>query len=210
MSKTVDEFIMAPNAVNRPLWMSNPHLATVAQLKGFTAAFGNIVGGRFYRDVLVPLFKGRMPDADIVRYGVALASIMAVSMFAQGLRDQIRYGDDSDESPFSKLDGKEKLTESILRTGILGTSTMGIEALNAEKYGSNFLEAIAGPVISQGTSILQSTYGYLINDKPRELAKEIANLVPILRNIPLVRDTKKDFVDSTEELLEDIRDKVVD
>ncbi|MHA2218445.1 MAG: hypothetical protein ACXACY_21130 [Candidatus Hodarchaeales archaeon] len=210
MSKTVDEFIMSPNAVNRPLWMSNPHLATVAQLKGFTAAFGNIVGGRFYRDVLVPLFKGRMPDADIVRYGVALASIMAVSMFAQGLRDQIRYGDDSDESPFSKLDGKEKLTESILRTGILGTSTMGIEALNAEKYGSNFLEAIAGPVISQGTSILQSTYGYLINDKPRELAKEIANLVPILRNIPLVRDTKKDFVDSTEELLEDLRDKVVD
>ncbi|MHA2351453.1 MAG: hypothetical protein ACXADL_17695, partial [Candidatus Thorarchaeota archaeon] len=111
MSKTVDEFIMSPNAVNRPLWMSNPHLATVAQLKGFTAAFGNIVGARLYRDVLVPLFKGRMPDADIVRYGVALASIMAVSMFAQGLRDQIRYGDDSDESPFSKLDGKEKLAE---------------------------------------------------------------------------------------------------
>ena len=56
MSKTVDEFIMSPNAVNRPLWMSNPHLATVAQLKGFTAAFGNIVGARFYRDVLVPLW----------------------------------------------------------------------------------------------------------------------------------------------------------
>ena len=210
MSKTVDEFIMSPNAVNRPLWMSNPHLATVAQLKGFTAAFGNIVGARLYRDVLVPLFKGRMPDADIVRYGVALASIMAVSMFAQGLRDQIRYGDDSDESPFSKLDGKEKLTESILRTGILGTSTMGIEALNAQKYGSNFLAAIAGPVISQITNMGQAGYGYLFNDEPRALAKEITNLVPLLRNLPLVRDSKKDFVDSIEESLEDLRDKVVD
>ena len=210
MSKTVDEFIMSPNAVNRPLWMSNPHLATVAQLKGFTAAFGNIVGARLYRDVLVPLFKGRMPDADIVRYGVALASIMAVSMFAQGLRDQIRYGDDSDESPFSKLDGKEKLTESILRTGILGTSTMGIEALNAQKYGSNFLAAIAGPVISQITNMGQAGYGYLFNDEPRALAREITNLVPLLRNLPLVRDSKKDFVDSIEESLEDLRDKVVD
>ena len=210
MSKTVDEFIMSPNAVNRPLWMSNPHLATVAQLKGFTAAFGNIVGARLYRDVLVPLFKGRMPDADIVRYGVALASIMAVSMFAQGLRDQIRYGDDSDESPFSKLDGKEKLAESVLRTGILGVSTMGIEALNAQKYGSNFLSAIAGPVASQIINMGQAGYGYLFNDEPRALAREIANIVPLLRILPLVRDVKKDVVDTIEELLEDLRDKVVD
>ena len=31
---------MAPNAINRPLWMSDPHLALVAQLKGFMFAFG--------------------------------------------------------------------------------------------------------------------------------------------------------------------------
>ena len=56
----------------------------------------------------------------------------------------------------------------------------------------------------------QAGYGYLFNDEPKALAKEITNLVPLLRNLPLVRDSKKDFVDSTEELLEDIRDKVVD
>ena len=55
LSKFVDEIIMAPNAINRPLWMSNPHLAVFAQLKGFMFTFGNTVGMRLYREVLKPL-----------------------------------------------------------------------------------------------------------------------------------------------------------
>tara|TARA_R100001086_G_scaffold67513_1_gene31660 strand:+ start:154 stop:417 length:264 start_codon:yes stop_codon:yes gene_type:complete len=87
---------------------------------------------------------------------------------------------------------------------------MGMEALNAEKYGSNFLAAIAGPVISQIINMGQAGYGYLFSGEPRSLAREITNFVPLLRNLPLVRDTKKDFVDTIEESLEDLRDKVVD
>jgi len=209
MSKTVDEFIMAPNAVNRPLWMSNPHLAWAAQLKGFLATFGNTVGTRLWRDIAVPLSKGRIPAADMMKYTIALSSIIAVSMAMQALRDQIRYGDDADDSPFSQLDGKEKIIEALLRSNIFGVATVPFDALSAEKYGSNFYESILGPSASQFANIAEAGGSYVLSDDSRKLAKEISNLIPLLRNIPMSRDIKQEFVDAWEERLENFKDRIV-
>ena len=214
MSKTVDEFIMAPNAVNRPLWMSDPHFAMVAQLKGFLATFGNIVGGRMWREIGVPLTKqatgqdgGRIPAAEMMKYTIALSLIVAASMFIQGIKDEIRYGDD--ESPFDKLDGKDQMMEALRRSNIFGMGTIVFDALNSQKYGSNFFEVILGPALSQGANIAEAAGGYVLSDNTRALAREIGNLIPLLRQIPLVRDPKKDAIDSIEDTLEDIREKIV-
>ena len=214
MSKTVDEFIMAPNAVNRPLWMSDPHFAMVAQLKGFLATFGNIVGGRMWREIGVPLTKqatgqdgGRIPAAEMMKYTIALSLIVAASMFIQGLKDEIRYGDN--ESPFDKLEGKDQMMEALRRSNIFGMGTIVFDALNSQKYGSNFFEVILGPALSQGANIAEAAGGYALSGDTRTLARQIGNLIPLLRQIPMVRNTKGDFVDSVEDLLEDLREKIV-
>ena len=87
--------------------------------------------------------------------------------------------------------------------------TIIFDALNSQKYGSNFFEVILGPALSQGANIAEAGAGYVLNDNPRALAREIGNLIPLLRQIPLVRDTKKDVVDSVEDTLEDLREKIV-
>ena len=71
LSKLVDEVIMAPNVINRPLWMSNPTYAMIAQLKGFMFTFGNTVGMRMYREVFKPLAQGRIPAGEALKYAVA-------------------------------------------------------------------------------------------------------------------------------------------
>ena len=68
LSKGVDDIIMAPNVINRPLWMSDPRLAVFAQLKGFMYAFGLKVGTRFWREIIKPLGKGRVPINESLKF----------------------------------------------------------------------------------------------------------------------------------------------
>ena len=48
-----------------------------------------------------------------------------------------------------------------------------------------------------------------LSDDSRKLAKEISNLIPLLRNIPMSRDIKQEFVDAWEERLENFKDRIV-
>lgn len=208
LSKTVNEFIMSPNATNRPLWMSDPHYASVAQLKGFMMVFGNTVGTRLWREVFVPLKKGRIPAGEAMKYAVALSSIVAVSMAIQGLKDAIRYGDE--ESPFDKMDGKEKMLRAVLNTNILGGFTLLHDALTAKEFGSSFWASILGPAASTIQGAAEGIYDYGAKGESRSLARWIANQIPLLRTIPLVRDIKQEFVDNLQDKLDDIRDRIVD
>jgi hypothetical protein len=202
MSKTVDEVIMAPNAVNRPLWMSNPHLALVSQLKGFMFTFGNTVGTRLISEVLMPLFKAqRIPVGEAAKYATSFALIMGASLFIQGLKDTIRYGDE--ESPFDKLNGKDKLFEALKRSNIMGSMTLLNDAAGANRYGSTALSTILGPAAGMLEGGFSNVGGYIAGN-PRSLARGITSLVPFLRNIPMARDIRSDLVDAIEDLLEDI------
>jgi hypothetical protein len=207
LSRTVEEFIMAPNAVNRPLWMSDPHYASVAQLKGFAMVFGNTVGTRLWREVIVPLSRGRIPLTETVKYSVALVGIMAVALAVQSLKDNIRYGDN--ESPFDKLEGMDKIIEAILRTNILGGFALIYDALNASKYGTSFISAILGPLASTMEKGATSAYEWGGKGESRSLARFIADLVPVLRNIPQVRDIKAEVTDGIQDKLDDVRDAIV-
>ena len=151
---------------------------------------------------------GRIPAGEMARATIALTTIVAVAMFIQGIKDSIRY--DEEESPFDKLEGSDQIFEALRRTNILGTGTIAFDALNAQKYGSNFWEVILGPGASQIANVGGAGFSYLFNDKPRQLSNEIANAIPILRQIPMVRDSKSDIVNNIETFLEDLRDKVVD
>ena len=169
--------------------------------------FGNTVGTRLWREVIVPLSRGRIPLTETVKYSVALVGIMAVALAVQSLKDNIRYGDN--ESPFDKLEGMDKIIEAILRTNILGGFALIYDALNASKYGTSFISAILGPLASTMEKGATSAYEWGGKGESRSLARFIADLVPVLRNIPQVRDIKAEVTDGIQDKLDDVRDAIV-
>jgi hypothetical protein len=207
MAKTVNEIITSPNVINRPMWMSNPYLAPVAQLKGFMTVFANNVVGRMWREVFVPLTKGRIPVGEAMKYAVMFGLLSVANMFIMGLKDTIRYGDE--ESPNDKLSGPEKLWKGFMSSGITGLFGAVTDAANAAKYGSNFWASLLGPLAAQAGNIAEASSNYVLNDKPRQLARELSKLIPLFNIVPLAVDWKQNLVDSIEENLSNARKAVV-
>jgi hypothetical protein len=188
LGKLVNEVIMTPDAVNKPLWMSNPYFAPVAQLKGFGMVFGNTVGMKLYKDIFLPMQKGRVPAADIAKNAMIFTILLTAIMGTQGLKDAIKYGDK--DSPFDKLKGWEKIWYALKQSQIFGYGGIVFEALNANKYGSNPLEYILGPWASISSRLTQDIW----SGKPKRIAKGLANLLPELPYLPL-RSTTKRMID---------------
>ena len=188
LGKLVNEIIMTPDAVNKPLWMSDPRFAPVAQLKGFATVFGNTIGMKLYKDVFLPMQKGRVPAEDIAKNAMVFTLLMTAIMGTQALKDAIRYGDD--ESPFDKLEGYEKFWYALRQSQIFGYGGIIYEALDSEKYGSSPIEYLLGP----WSSIASRTATDLASGDPKRVAKGLANLLPDLPYAP-ARTIAKNIID---------------
>ena len=175
LSKFVDEIIMAPNAVNRPLWMSNPHLAMFAQLKGFMFTFGNTVGMRMWREVFKPLAKGRIPLGEAAKYAIAFLLIAAGSIGIRELKDQLRYGDEP--SSWKDLEGFEVWRQALISSNIFGPGTIVDQALEAAEYGTSAPLVLAGPG-AQYLGRLADAIGQYRGGNPKALAKIISESIP--------------------------------
>lgn len=188
LGKLVNEIIMTPDAVNKPLWMSDPRLAPVAQLKGFATVFGNTIGMKLYKDVFLPMQKGRVPAGDIAKNAMVFTLLMTAIMGTQALKDAIRYGDD--ESPFDKLEGYEKFWYALRQSQLFGYGGIIYDALDSEKYGSSPIEYLLGP----WSSIASRTATDLFSGDPKRVAKGLANLLPDLPYAP-ARTIAKNIID---------------
>lgn len=175
LSRGVDDIIMAPNAINRPLWMSDPHLALVAQLKGFMFAFGSKVGMRLYREVFKPLSQGRIPIGESVKYAAALTMIIAVSLAIKELKDELRYGDEP--SPFKKKTGWEHYRDALLTSNIFGPATPMYEMLRANQYGSSPFGIALGPSFQWAESIVRAL-GDAVRGNPRQAIRQGVRAIP--------------------------------
>jgi hypothetical protein len=74
--KVVDDVVVHPKTNNKPLWMSDPRFAIIAQLKTFPVVFGNTVVKR--------LLKKLNPKQCSPDYGAAIGAIGGIAM-AYGL-----------------------------------------------------------------------------------------------------------------------------
>ena len=72
MHKVVDDVVVHPKANNKPLWMSDPRMAIIAQLKTFPVVFGNTVVKR--------LLKKLNPKQCSPDYGAAIGVAGAIAM----------------------------------------------------------------------------------------------------------------------------------
>jgi hypothetical protein len=181
LGTVVDEVIMTPNAVNKPLWMSNPILSPVAQLKGFMMVFGNTVGMRFYKDVFQPLYKGRLEAGEIAKYAMMFTLLVASILGTQTLKNGIRYGDD--ESPWDKLDGWEKIFNALLQSNIFGYGNAIVDTLRADRYGSSPIVSLLGPAAGKLNKLLQA----FSTGDPDKIARALSRVTPFLSMFPLTR-----------------------
>lgn len=195
LSHYVDTHVMAPNVMNRPKYMNNPALALLWQLKSFMAVFGSTVGYRVYTDITKPMYRNSLENA--VKAAVAITLIMAVSMMTQGLRDAIRYGDE--ESPYDKMESKERLLNALFNTGIFGNATLLKDIATAQEKGGSPWSVIAGPLPSK----VMDTFSALVSGNPRRIAAAGTGVVPFLSNLPIANSIRGDLTDSLEEQLID-------
>ena len=185
LGKLVNEVIMTPDILNRPLWMSNPYMAPLAQLKGFTMVFGNTIGMKFYKDIFLPMQKGRVPAADIAKNALTFTLLITAIMGTQGIKDAIRYGDE--ESPFDELKGFEKLWYAIKQSQIFGYGGIILDALDAEKYGSSIPEYLGGPQVTITSKLAKALW----SGNPKRIARAFANLLPDLPYLPIKSTVKR-------------------
>jgi len=178
--------------------LSNPYLAPVAQLKGFMMVFGNTVGMRMYKDVFKPLFKGRVPAGEIMKYAMTFTLLTSAIMGTQVLKNVIRYGDD--EAPYDKLEGWEKLWTAIVQSNIFGFGNVFLDALNSQKYGNDPLTQIAGPTVSKVSGLLKAAG----SGSPPRIATALAKVTPGLASLPA--DRRKGITEPVAEFIGDIID----
>lgn len=198
-TRYVDEIIMAPNPVNRPLWMSSPVWAFAAQLKSFMFVFGNTIGMKFIRGVMGKNVRPTERAATLFRMALAMTLIIGVSQFTDLIKEMFKSmnSDDpvrtfDDLARKKKKYGQDSLFESIARTNIFGPTTSIKLALDGYKYGSSpLVSLLLGPFGSSVDKILIGAGEAMGTGKSKRLARAIADNTPILNQN---REAKAEFV----------------
>ena len=215
LTKTIDEIIMSPNVVNRPLWMSNPNLALVAQLKGFMMVFGNTIAPKLYKDVIKPLspvhrnrqggIEARMPNFEgTFRYGLTFGLLLSAMYGTQIMKNAIKY-EDADDSPLDDLEDWELMFKLLQQSNLLGYGNVLISAVESEKYGQSFIATALGPVATKAERLVKGLNA-LRDDRPRTLANWLARNTPFTGALSTDRRAEVPFVgtDAFEEYLESL------
>jgi hypothetical protein len=113
----VNDVVLRPDAGNRPLWQSDPHLMLVAQLKGWSSVFGNTIMTRWANKILK---SGAVAGP---QQAAKLSFFMAA--YLTGLTGQIAIKDVARDGEY-ELDEKELgevLLQALGQLGPLGMLT---------------------------------------------------------------------------------------
>ena len=199
-TKYVDEIIMAPNPINRPLWMSSPVWAFAAQLKSFMFVFGNTIGMKFIRGVMGKNVRPTERTATLFRMALAMTLIIGVSQFTDLIKEMFNSMDSDDPvrtfgdlTKKKKKYGQDSLFEAVARTNIFGPTTSIKLALDGYKYGSSpLVSLLLGPFGSSVDKILIGLGEAMGTGKSKRLARALADSVPLLNQN---REAKKQIVD---------------
>lgn len=166
-----NQVVMMPRAAVKPLWMSDPHFALVAQLKGFPVTFGNTVMRKWYESSIGELRKGNLGSGmqGAAANAGTMMTMVTAAWYINELRDKIMYGN---RPP--KRENSEKLTRAVERIGAPGILQAGIDAATAEKWGNGFFDPLLGPIPSKAGQIISAT----AMGNPTEMARQITKAIP--------------------------------
>lgn len=154
MRKITTDVALEPTAGNRPLWMSNPNLMLIAQLKSFPILFGNTIARRLNAKMnpkfCSPDFVGKLGTISAISAAIGMAAL------AMAVKDAIK--------------GVEK------ERGVIETvAAVGVPLLN-EVADSNISGMIAGPGASYSDGFIRKLLGEdAFGDTSEEIFKLFLN-----------------------------------
>jgi len=140
--KLVTDVALEPTTTNRPLWMSNPDMQLLAQLKSFPILFGNTIAKRVIRKMnpktCSPDFMAQM--ATVAAIGTALGA----AALAMAIKDEIR-GSEREKGPIDYVSaiGVPLIGETSLSGYIGGPAVSIIDDFLASLYGEGLSETLA-------------------------------------------------------------------
>ena len=184
-ARYVNEVVMNPRAVTRPMWMSDPRLAIFGQLKGFQVTFSNTVLKRWIKEVFQGGFYVNVPNAGKL-FAVGAIMVIAASL-GNEFRDFLKYGikgnpRNKDETLF------QKFNRAFERTGFLGPLQFLKDAAQAEQFGSGPVESLMGPIVTRLVSYLEGIAQLMDQGEKEKLLREIIKSIPIVASSPKIRD----------------------
>ena len=181
----VNEVVMNPRAVTRPMWMSDPKLALFSQLKGFQVAFSNTVLKRWIKETFKTGFYEGVPNG--ARY-FAVGSIMVIAAaFGNELREFLQYGPKGSKR-FKDESLWDKTKRALERTGFYGPLQFLLDAARAERFGSGPVESLMGPVVTRLVSYLEGIADLMTQGEKEKILREIIKSIPIVASNPAIRD----------------------
>jgi hypothetical protein len=134
LRKITTDVALEPGVGNRPLWMSDPNLQLISQLKSFPILFGNTIMKRTMRQINPKVCTPGIVGA-VGAIGSA-ATAMALAAMALAIKDEIKG-----------LDKDRGVTDVVAGIGVpyLGTDSLGqLFSIPAASVVDNFWSAATG------------------------------------------------------------------
>jgi hypothetical protein len=177
----VDNAIAHPDAMNRPLFYSNPYYRLFTQYNGFMSVFTSSILPKIWRSI-----KSGDPTARYSTVAIGATMIM-LAFLSQAMKDEWRYGGRP-----GWLNEKGFYQRGIASSGLLGTPERILGAISpiydASKKpwestpewllgrGGHTIEELLGPTYAHGEQIAKMLISHLEGDKDRRnmyLSREI-------------------------------------
>ena len=154
MRKITTDVALEPTAGNRPLWMSNPNLMLIAQLKSFPILFGNTIARRLNAKMnpqfCSPDFVGKQGTISAISAAIGMAAL------AMAVKDAIKG-----------VEEERGVIETVAAVGV---------PLIGEVSDSNLSGMVAGPGISYVDGFLRKLMGEdAFGDTSEEIFKLFLN-----------------------------------
>ncbi len=144
VNRWVDGAILRPDAVDKPVWMSDPHYALVAHLKQFVYAFHETILKRVAHEAA----NGNYSPA------MALASYVPVMIAADYLKGMIQGGGQQPDWK-KNWDAGDYAWSGMQRAGLFGVGQFGIDVMKNVQEGGSGIGALTGPTAEQLGESLQ-------------------------------------------------------
>ena len=177
----VDNAIAHPEAMNRPIWYSNPYYRLFTQYNGFMSVFTAHILPRIWRSI-----KQGDPTARYSTVAIGATMIM-LAFLSQAMKDEWRYGGRP-----GWLNEKGFYQRGIASSGLLGTPERILGAISpiydaSKKHwettpewllgrAGHTIEELLGPTYAHGEQIAKMFLNHLEGDKDRRnmyLSREI-------------------------------------
>jgi len=181
----VDNAIAHPEAMNRPMWYSNPHYRLFTQYNGFMSVFTAHILPKIWKKV-----KGADPTAQYNAVAIAATMIM-MGFISQMLKDEWKY----DGRP-GWITDKGYVQRGISSSGLLGTPEKFLDAISplydtghksVTGHVLDATEGFAGPTFQHGKN-LQRLFMAQLEGNEELRNKYLAKEIPILGTEKGVKD----------------------